>query len=256
MYQKKEMKAQLAEMGLKPTDTVLIHSSMKKIGEVEDGAEGVLDVLMDYFAEGLLILPTHTWEQMGEKHLIFDPKREPACVGILPNLFMKRDGVKRSLHPTHSVAAIGENSDRYLKDDTHGTPCHRHGCFGKLYDYKAKILMVGVGMERNTFFHFIEEWVDVPDRFTDRPVPFKVKTENGAQLDLPTYRHSSGDISDRYVKMQEPLIEKGFMSKGQFGSADCLVLDAVPAADMTLDYLERDLHLFDDFEPVPKSWYA
>lgn len=255
MYTKEEMHNQLVTMGLKPTDTVLVHSSMKKIGEVEGRADGVLDVLMDYFREGLLIFPTHTWEQMGEKKLIFDPQIEPACVGILPNLFMKREGVSRSLHPTHSVAACGENTDKYLKDDTYGTPCDRYGCFGKLYDYKAKILFIGVGMDRNTYLHGVEEWVDVPDRLTERPVPFKVKLSNGAQLDLPTYRHQSSGISDRYLKMEQPFRELGCLTEGQFGEAACLVGDAVKMADLTLELLNKDLHLFDDFSPVSESWY-
>ena len=44
---KETLKGQLREMGLRPTDTVLIHSSMKAIGEVEGGADAVLDAWMD-----------------------------------------------------------------------------------------------------------------------------------------------------------------------------------------------------------------
>ena len=42
VYTKEDLKEQLRQMGLKPTDTVLIHSSMKAVGEVEGGA-GCLD---------------------------------------------------------------------------------------------------------------------------------------------------------------------------------------------------------------------
>ena len=35
---KKELQKQLSDMGLQPTDTLLMHSSMKAIGEVEGGA--------------------------------------------------------------------------------------------------------------------------------------------------------------------------------------------------------------------------
>lgn len=256
MYTKNQLKQQLVNMGLKPTDTVLVHSSMKAIGNVEDRAEGVLDVFIDYFKEGLLIFPTHTWEQMGEGKLLFDPKTEPSCVGILPNLFLKRPDVKRSLHPTHSVAAIGEASENYLKDDTHGTPCHRYGCFGKLYDYHAKILFIGVGMDKNTFIHSVEEWLDVPDRLTDRPVRFKVKLENGAQQHAATYRHLKGGISDKYVKLTEPFLAEGCMTAAKFGDADCYVGDAIKMADLTVDYLERDIHVLDDFSPIPVDWYT
>ena len=38
----------LAALGVKPQDTLLMHSSMKAIGPVEGGAEAVLDALTGY----------------------------------------------------------------------------------------------------------------------------------------------------------------------------------------------------------------
>lgn len=34
------------------------------------------------------------------------PDTEEACVGLLTNLFRKRPGVVRSLHPTHSMEEV------------------------------------------------------------------------------------------------------------------------------------------------------
>lgn len=61
MYTKENLKQQLHSMKLTGKETILIHSSMKAIGEVEGGADTVLDAWMEYFADGLLLLPTHTW---------------------------------------------------------------------------------------------------------------------------------------------------------------------------------------------------
>ena len=49
MYTNNDLKTQLKNMGLTGSETILIHSSMKSIGDVQDRAEGVLDVLIDYF---------------------------------------------------------------------------------------------------------------------------------------------------------------------------------------------------------------
>ena len=49
-YTRLELQNQLKEMDLYPTDTVLVHSSMKSMGEVEGGADTVLDALMEYFS--------------------------------------------------------------------------------------------------------------------------------------------------------------------------------------------------------------
>lgn len=68
MYTKEELKQQLKEMGLKSNDAVMVHSSMKSLGDVEDGADTVIDAFMEYFSEGLLMTPTHTWKQMSAEY--------------------------------------------------------------------------------------------------------------------------------------------------------------------------------------------
>lgn len=122
-YTKKHLKEQLYQMGLNGTETILIHSSMKAIGDVEGGAETVLDAWMEYFKEGLLLLPTHTWKTVNESHPVFDSQKEPSCVGVLTNLFMKREGVVRSLHPTHSMAALVNMRQNTLQEKN--TAIHR-----------------------------------------------------------------------------------------------------------------------------------
>ena len=102
MHNKSDLLRDIQSLGIDPQGTLLIHSSMKAIGPVEGGADTVLDAWCDYMQEGLLIFPTHTWETIGEKNTVFDSRIEPSCVGILPELFRKRPGVVRSLHPTHS----------------------------------------------------------------------------------------------------------------------------------------------------------
>ena len=170
-YTKKHLKEQLYQMGLNGTETILIHSSMKAIGDVEGGAETVLDAWMEYFKEGLLLLPTHTWKTVNESHPVFDSQKEPSCVGILTNLFMKREGVVRSLHPTHSMAGFGKHAAEYLAgEEYHNTPCTPGGCYDRLKDAGGKILLVGVGHERNTYIHSVEEVLNVPNRLSDKPV--------------------------------------------------------------------------------------
>ena len=42
MHTKQSIKRQIEELGIKGTDTLLIHSSMKAIGKTEDGVDGCL----------------------------------------------------------------------------------------------------------------------------------------------------------------------------------------------------------------------
>ena len=100
MYTKEQLKKQLENMGLTGNETILIHSSMKSIGEVAGEADTVLDAWIEYFGHGLLLLPTHTWKNINSNSPVYNPKETPSCVGLLTNMFLKRDGVIRSLHPT------------------------------------------------------------------------------------------------------------------------------------------------------------
>ena len=52
MYTKEQLKKQVENMGLTGEETILIHSSMKSIGEVEGGADTVLDAWIEYFGHG------------------------------------------------------------------------------------------------------------------------------------------------------------------------------------------------------------
>ena len=47
MYTKEQLKAQLAQMGIKPSDNVLIHTSFKAEGPVEGGPEAFIDAICD-----------------------------------------------------------------------------------------------------------------------------------------------------------------------------------------------------------------
>ena len=71
MYTNNDLKNQLKNMGLTGSETILIHSSMKSIGDVQGRAEGVLDVLIDYFKNGLLLFPTHTWKTVNSENPVY-----------------------------------------------------------------------------------------------------------------------------------------------------------------------------------------
>ncbi len=258
MYTKADLIMQIEELGIKRTDTLLIHSSMKSIGDVEGRGDTVLDAFMEYLNEGLLVFPTHTWEQMSDTYNLFNPKTEPSCVGILSNLFMVRPGVYRSLHPTHSVAAFGNDAKTFVAgEERFDTPCPRKGCWGKLYDLDARILFIGCTLRSNTIIHGVEEWTHIPNRLSKKAQPLKIQMEDGQIIERPLFRHHNerGDVSKNYRKLTEPLLYLGIAKKGQFGNARTILCRTKEMVDLTSEFLKRDRDLFLDDMPIPKSWY-
>ncbi len=258
MYNKNDIISSIMNIGVQPTDTLLVHSSMKSVGKVENGANTVLDAFMEYMKEGLLIFPTHTWAQINDQYNVFSPETEPSCVGILSNLFLKRTNVIRSWHPTHSVAAYGADAVNYVAgEERWDTPCPRYSCWGKLYDRKAKILFLGCSLRSNTFIHSVEEWHAIPMRLTDTYQQLKIATPKGCTIDRPLRRHYNalGDVSQNYDKMLEPFVYTRIAQKGFIGDAESLLCDALGMADLTTSFLERNPNLFEDNNAIPYEWY-
>lgn len=259
MYTKQDLIQHLKDMGIKPSDTLLVHSSMKAIGEVEGGADTVLDAFMEYMSDGLLILPTHTWASMSEYHNEYDPRMEPACVGILPNLFRKRKGVLRSLHPTHSLAVYGKDSKTFIEgEDNQTSPCSPEGAYNRIKERNGKILLLGVGHERNTFIHCVEEHLDVPERLTKEPTYFKIVMPDNQIKPSFMLRHDNpvtDHISKNYTKLEQAFYDRNAAIKTTFGDASCILCDAGAIFEVTKDVLSHQINCIIELETIPKEWW-
>lgn len=252
-YTKNSIKENIAALGIDPTGTLLVHSSMKAIGEVEGGADSVLDAFIEYMEPGLLIFPSHTWKEINHANPVFDPAVDHSCVGLLSDLFWQRKEAVRSWHPTHSVAAIGKDAFSYTSgEEKTNTPCPREGCWGKLVDRKAKILFLGCTLKSNTFLHGVEEWNAIPDRLAGELEPLKIKIPGGEVLDCPQHRHSCSraEISENYDKMEKPFLENNIAKIGRIGDAKCYICDAAGMYELTSRYLKINQDLFINDKPI------
>ena len=259
MYKKEDLLKDLERMGIEKTDALMVHSSMKSIGEVEGGADTVVDAFMEYLKDGLFMTPTHTWAQMGPSYPFFDPETEPACVGIIPNVFRKKDGVLRSLHPTHSIAAYGPGAADYIKGEENvTTPGMPGGCWSRLLDIDAKILLVGCTHTRNTYMHAVEELLDVPERLTEKPCAFQIKMPDGSVKDVEVYRHYNKvnpHISEEYDKLMEAFYECNAAKKVTLGDAQCILCEARGIYEVMKKVLAHEINCIIDRKEIPREWW-
>ena len=206
MFTKRQLAEDLERAGLKHSDTVLIHSSYSAIGGAEGGPDGVLSLLEEYFGgEGLLVMPAmtfsliHPWDPesprcrkcaVPDKYcfahgLPLDAVRRftydmPCCVGALPNRFLKRPGVIRSLSITSSVAAFGKDAREFTAGhELCESGCARGSPWEKLIGRGAKILMIGCPVIRMTFLHGVAEWAR-PAEYLPPPFPMPVEVYDAA----------------------------------------------------------------------------
>lgn len=263
MHTKYDLLRDIRSLGLDPAGTLLIHSSCKAIGPVEGGAHTVLDAWCEFYRDGLLIFPTHTWDRVGKKHPVYDSRSDPSCVGILSELFRQRPGVVRSLHPTHSVAALGKDAADYTAGEEHATtPLPRSGCWGKLLDRDATILFLGCSLRSNTFIHGVEEWAGIPDRISPWTEDLTILGPQGEEYHVAMHRHhcvaadrAGGDVSENYGKLEAPFRRLGALRYGKFGDALCAYGKARDMERIASALLEKEPDLFLSGEAIPGDWY-
>lgn len=253
MYTKNDLIKDLKKLGINETDTVMVHSSLRSVGEIEGGKENVLHALMDVLNDGLLLFPTHTWSTMKEDGQVFDVLETESCVGALTNIARKHPEFKRSNHPTHSVCAWGRDKEIYVTlDDDACTPTPPKGCFGALTERKGKILFLGASLTKNTFVHSVEEYMDVPLRFTEHVYHFI--TKNGDETkDFHVVRHYNEKcphISDNYIKLLQPMLDFKIAVEGRVGDAVSYLVDAKGCFDLTCYILKQDIQALSDMRDI------
>jgi aminoglycoside 3-N-acetyltransferase len=264
MFTKKQLFSQLEEMNAPRTSVVMVHSSLKAVGETEDRGEGLLDVLIDYFTSlgGLLCFPTHTWAYIG-KSPVLDMTVPRTCVGKLTELAAAHKDSLRSLHPTHSVAVFGERkrAEEYIYYDSIAcTPAHPNGSFGKLFAENGYVFLVGVGHNKNTYIHSVEEMLDVENRLTENKVALDVILPDGSKVTRYSHCHHAqdiGDVSSHYPNYEPAFRHFGHIKDGFLGNAKTQLCSAVGMKE-TVELIRKNsggIELLADDTPINEIYY-
>jgi len=242
MYSKQDLMDNLSAIGVDPKGTLKIHISCKAVGEVDGRGDTILDALMEYMAQGLLVLPSHTWGNVKLPHNpVMDVLHTPTCVGVLTEMFRKREGVVRSLHPTHSVAAYGKDAQAFVAgEEKLQTPCGEGGTCHKLWERNAQILLIGIPFTNNTFIHGIEEWDKAEGTISKEVSNLYVVNHQGQRLHTPQYRHCAPLGSSPFIKVEPQAIQEGILTLGRFGDATTRLAHAKPLREMVAKLLEKD----------------
>ena len=241
MYTKQDLLAQLGALEIDPNGTLMVHLSCKAIGEVEGGGDTVLDALTLYMESGLLVLPSHTWRNVSEMNPVMDVLHTPTCVGVLTELFRKRPNVHRSLHPTHSVAAIGAVAAEFVAGEENiNTPCGKDGAYYKLWERDARILLIGVDFTKNTFIHGIEEWDHAEGSISKNKTDLYVINHQGNRIYTPQYRHCAPLGSQVFSKLEPQALQEGILTLGSFGDATTRLMGAKSLRKLVAKILQND----------------
>ncbi|MCL2721149.1 MAG: AAC(3) family N-acetyltransferase [Treponema sp.] len=238
----------LQALGIKSCDVIIVHSSYKSLcgkEKIEGGAQSVIDALKETVKTGTLMLPTLSYESVTPKNRVFDVSKTPSCVGVLPEIMRKSEGVYRSVHPTHSIAVWGKDAkeiaETHIKDFT---PVGPNSPLHELKRRKGKIVMLGCGLEPNTSMHGIEELV-VPNYLYGKNYDYDLFLQGGKRQKTNILSHGFKGVEQRYDKILK-VLDTADYKFGKVLHADCYVLDAQAVWEKVLDKLKKSPLFFVD----------
>ena len=230
----------LSKLDIPDDAIVFIHSGFKSIGEVDGGPEAVVGALIDELVTRRNItvaMPAFSIETSMVNQLKrgkpFGARTMPTVFETIPAAFLATPGVVRSVHPTHSVSAIGPKAE--LLTSTHHDTDKSFGPsspFGKIKDAEDYIMGLGSGLGTVTFYHTLEDYEpDFPrDVYTKEifSVSCKASTGEAHHVTIPVHsphvseyridKRNSYWLRDIYAKLFEMA---GVINNVTIGKANC-----------------------------------
>jgi aminoglycoside 3-N-acetyltransferase len=221
-----------------PSDGVLVvHSAIASLSRQGFRAEAIIESLLDHLQNGTLMMPTMSWRGVTPQNPEWDELQTPSETGVLSEIFRTRYASTRSIHPTHSVAALGKAADTLVaRHHLDNTPVSANSPYGLMRGHNSYIMMIGVGLECCTAIHLAEELI-APDVYLRPQNPeevYRCKDRHGKVHTMHARRHWRLDRD--FPQFGPPLVAKGNMHTGEIeGCRYALValnhlLDTVTAA--------------------------
>jgi aminoglycoside 3-N-acetyltransferase len=257
-YDRAKLSAALRALGVQPGDTIMLHSAFAP----EHGFRGSVGDLIDTFVkavgpEGHLMMVTlpyrnaaADWLEGGRR---FDVRRTPSMMGMVSEVFRRRPGVVRSLHPTHPIAVLGPRARQIVAAHPDCIyPCGPDTPFDEVAKADGKVVFFNVPIDTFTFFHHLEHLVSPTLPFalyTERIYDAPVVDEDGTARIVRTHAFARDAIRRRRPeRLYDALRAGGKVASQRVGASQLLCVRVKDALEITAE-LQRQGRLFYDMAP-------
>jgi aminoglycoside 3-N-acetyltransferase len=240
-----DLQEDLRRLGLSAGELVVLQSSFRRLGRPEVAPADFLRTLLDLLGpDGTLMTPTFTYTYTGLWGVQpFDPQRSPGMLnGILSETLREWPGARRSAHPTHSVAAVGRYADELTRDKQQASALGAGSSYGEANRLGARILLLGVGNDRNPMLHYAESvagvpYLDIPWRAHAGRTALVLQAGVPVEVPLPEEYPACSlgfGAADAYLE------EHGLLWRGRVGAATCLLMHSPHVVTAIAARLRRD----------------
>jgi len=227
--------ASLAGCGL--DGDLIIHGSISNIGKFDKPVSEFVHAWLqqlDLTSQTVLVpaLPYNTtMREYLESCKAFDVRTAKNAMGAISSIISKLPGAHRSVHPTHSVVAIGAKAEDYVTGHELGdTPFGANSPYKKLTERGGKILMFGVGLNSVTCFHVYEDMMGAAmpiNVYLDQRFQVPCVDATGENLVVTTACHNPSVSAIRECeRARDELVKAGAMVSYPLGESELSVVDA------------------------------
>ncbi|HEX7151967.1 MAG TPA: AAC(3) family N-acetyltransferase [Thermoanaerobaculia bacterium] len=235
MHRVQAIAAQLRALGVQQGGVLLVHTSFRAIGPVEDGPSGLIRALREALGPaGTLVMPTMT-----DGETVFDPRSTPSSgMGITAETFWRQPGVLRSTHPGGSFAAEGPHAATICAPQPLSPPHGPDSPPGSVHALDGQVLLLGVTHSENTTLHVAEALARVPYSVEH---PTVVEVDGVAQTVMIA---ETDHCCRRFTLADAWLREHGLQREGIVGNATARLFASRDLIAVTLPRLAADPLLF------------
>ncbi len=240
-----QIASDLRALGLSSGDVVFLHSSLASLGLVEGGSKTVVEAFLRVLGrKGTLAVPVFTFFHGAEENPVFDPANDRSEMGAITEHVRLLAGARRSRHLTHSVAAIGKHAQDITAVQG-ASAWAGDGPFWQLYWLNAYNLLLGVPYLRCTYFHIIEQLVQVPYRKWSH-INGQIRKEDGQLEPLPTlaYTPKPGFNGNDFNKLGQCLEQQNLSRPAGVANAVARLFLAKDALRVGITEYRQDPDLF------------
>lgn len=233
-YDASQLVAELRRIGVAETDTLLVHSNFEPLSGFTGTPMDVVNALARLVGEkGNLLMVSIPFRGSAYDYLaqgkVFDVRKTFSMMGLITEMFRRRPGTLRSLHPTHPVLASGRDAARIVADhESCRFPCGPGTPFEKFLALDGKILFFDVGFGSITFFHHVEHLLaaDLPfPIYEDRVFETTVVDQAGQKRTVHTQAYSR-EYPRCAEKLEAEMLRQGKITKGRVGNSRLLLVRA------------------------------
>jgi len=212
-----QLMEQLRVIGVSEGMNLLVHSSLKRVGPVDGGADAIIDALLEVLGPDGTLMMSAVSGNVNPTQTVYHVAHTPSTVGALSNVFRKRPGAVRSLQPVHSIVALGPKAEFFTEGHLDAnTPWSPDSPYGKIMRNRGFLLFLGTNFEANTCIHAIEIEARVPGLHEEDTTRLQVIDYDGNLREIEYHWHARK--KSFYSDLEHMVERAGGLTYGRIGN--------------------------------------